>query len=47
MGFSDIIWMALIIAGAGYVLYRSVWKKRGYCPGCDSQTCSSKPENKH
>ncbi len=39
MGFADIVWMAIIVAGVGYVLYRSIWKKRGYCPGCDSETC--------
>lgn len=44
MGVKDIVWMALILAGAVYVLYRSIWKKRGYCQGCDSETCHpSKP----
>ncbi|MDA8422767.1 MAG: hypothetical protein M0Z89_05470 [Nitrospiraceae bacterium] len=39
MGFSDIVWMGLIIAGTLYLLYRSVWKKKGHCAGCDSQSC--------
>jgi hypothetical protein len=39
MGIADIIWMVLIIAGALYILYRSLWKKKGHCPGCDSETC--------
>jgi hypothetical protein len=28
MSFIDIALMALIISGAGYLLYRSLWKKR-------------------
>ena len=43
---TDFLLAAAIIIGAVYVLYRSVWKKRGYCPGCDSETCPTKPENK-
>jgi len=42
MGFVDIILMAVIIAGALYLLYRSLWKKKGHCPGCDSGTCDAK-----
>ena len=37
--FVDITLMAVIIAGAVYLLYRSVWKKKGHCQGCDSGTC--------
>ena len=39
MAFSDILWMGLIIAGALYLLYRSVWKNKGHCAGCESRTC--------
>lgn len=39
MGFTDIVLMAVIIAGAIYVLYRSLWKKKGHCAGCESGTC--------
>jgi hypothetical protein len=39
MGFTDIIWMVIIIGGALYLLYRSLWKKKGHCPGCESGTC--------
>jgi hypothetical protein len=39
MGFVDIALIAAIIAGAVYLLYRSIWKKKGHCPGCDSDTC--------
>lgn len=36
MGFADIVLMGLIAAGAVYLLYRSIWKKKGYCHGCSS-----------
>jgi len=39
MGIYDTIWMGLIIAGALYLLYRSVWKKKGHCAGCSSGAC--------
>jgi hypothetical protein len=42
MGLSDVVWMVSIMAGALYLLYRSVWKKKGHCAGCDSQTCELK-----
>jgi hypothetical protein len=45
MGFVDILLMGLIIAGAVYLLYRSLWKKKGHCQGCDSGTC--KPDKKY
>ncbi len=41
MGFIDIALMVVIISGAVYLLYRSIWKKKGHCPGCDSGTCES------
>jgi hypothetical protein len=40
MGFVDIALMAVIIAGAVYLLYRSLWKKKGHCPGCNSEICN-------
>jgi len=42
MGIGDIVWMALIVSGAGYLLYRSVWKKKGHCQGCVNAGCSKK-----
>ncbi len=46
MGFTDIFWMALIIIGAVYLLYRSLWIKKGHCQGCDSGACgTSKKSN--
>lgn len=34
MGIVDIVLSGLIVGGAVYLLYRSIWKKRGYCTGC-------------
>jgi hypothetical protein len=42
MSFVDIALMVVIIAGAVYLLYRSVWKKKEHCQGCDSGTCDAK-----
>ena len=42
MGIVDIIWMAVILGGASWLLYRSVWKKKGHCQGCDSGSCDKK-----
>jgi hypothetical protein len=39
MGLADILWMLLILAGAVYLFYRSVIKKKGHCPGCDDNRC--------
>ncbi|MEW5746649.1 MAG: FeoB-associated Cys-rich membrane protein [Nitrospirota bacterium] len=42
MNLTDAVWMAVILAGAVYLLYRSVWKKKGHCQGCDSGICNKK-----
>jgi hypothetical protein len=43
MGVSDIIIAAVILAGAVYILYRSLWKKKGHCQGCESSgSCGKK-----
>ena len=42
MGISDMIIAAFILAGAAYLLYRSLWKKKGHCYGCDSGNCTKK-----
>jgi len=42
MGISDIIIAAVITAGAAYILYHSIWKKKGHCHGCNSGKCSGK-----
>ncbi len=42
MGFTDTVWMLLIISGAAYLLYRSLWKKKGHCQGCASTECRKK-----
>jgi hypothetical protein len=41
MGISDIIIAIVILAGAVFLLYHSVWKKKGHCPGCNN-TCDKK-----
>jgi len=42
MGIKDILLMALVIAGAIVLLYRSLLRKSGYCRGCDSGKCEVK-----
>ncbi len=39
MGASDIAIAAAILGAATYLLYRSIWKKKGHCPGCSSGGC--------
>jgi hypothetical protein len=36
MGIVDVALIVLIVGGAIYLLYRSIWKRKGYCHGCDS-----------
>jgi hypothetical protein len=35
MGVSDIIIAAVILVGCAYLLYHSLWKKKGHCHGCN------------
>lgn len=42
MGIADAVWLMPILGGAGYLLYRSVWKKQGHCQGCDNAGCSKR-----
>lgn len=42
MGLFDIILMILILGGAFWLLYRSLWKKKGHCQGCDSGSCNTR-----
>jgi hypothetical protein len=40
MGIVDVVLIVMIVGGAVYLLYRSLWKKKGYCAGCDtSEKC--------
>ncbi len=39
MGVVDIVLMVVILAAAEYLLYRSLWKKKGHCAGCDTCEC--------
>ncbi len=45
MNFVDIALMVVIIAGAVYLLYRSLWKKKGHCQGCDMGSCEAKKKS--
>jgi hypothetical protein len=42
MGAADTLIAAVILAGAGYLLYRSLWKKRGHCAGCAGGGCGAR-----
>jgi len=42
VGTFDIVLMAAILAGAAWLLYRSLWKKKGHCPGCDGGGCGDR-----
>ena len=35
----DYILMALILSGAVYLLYRSLFKDKSYCAGCSEKGC--------
>lgn len=41
----DIIWMTLILVGAGTLFYRSVWKKKGHCHGGCTGQCGGKSKH--
>ncbi|MFZ5452874.1 MAG: FeoB-associated Cys-rich membrane protein [Thermodesulfobacteriota bacterium] len=44
MTWTDLFLAGGIALGALYLLYRSLWKKRGYCPGCEVPSCPARPE---
>lgn len=46
MGVIDIVLMVSIIAGALFLLYHSLWKKKGHCPGCDAGACNGRGNSK-
>jgi len=46
MSWTDLLLAGGLIIGSIYLLYRSVWKRKGFCPGCDSRACSIKADNK-
>ncbi|MCM0080672.1 FeoB-associated Cys-rich membrane protein [Geomonas sp. Red32] len=41
MGISDVIIAAALVSGSVYILYRSLWKKKGHCHGCNGN-CGGK-----
>ncbi|MBF0518325.1 MAG: FeoB-associated Cys-rich membrane protein [Nitrospirae bacterium] len=48
MAASDYFWITVIVSGAVYILYRSMFKKgsAGGCHDCGSSGCSKKPHVK-
>jgi hypothetical protein len=38
----DVILIILILGGAFWLLYSSLWKKKGHCQGCDGDSCDTK-----
>ena len=34
MGFTNVALVTVILGGAIYMLYRSIWKNKGQCPDC-------------
>ncbi|WP_305042140.1 FeoB-associated Cys-rich membrane protein [Geoalkalibacter sp.] len=38
MGLVDLLWMGLVLGGTGWLLYRSLRKKKGPC-GCTDCGC--------
>ena len=39
MGVQDLLIAAMLLAFSGYLLYRSLWKKKGHCHGCQGGGC--------
>lgn len=47
MGIVDILWMVFFLGIAGWLFYRSFWKKKGGCHGCgDSGCCETSKESR-
>lgn len=44
MGVFDFILIVLILAGAFWLLYRSLWKKKGGCHGSECGGCGCHTE---
>lgn len=42
MGCADLMLAAVILGGALWLLYHSLWKRKGHCPGCDGGGCAGK-----
>lgn len=41
VGIKDMLIAAVIVVGALYLLYHSLWKKKGHCQGCSDGSCGS------
>jgi attachment p12 family protein len=42
MGISDLIIATAILSGSGWLLYRSLWQKKGHCTGGCCGGCGKK-----
>ncbi|WP_041448590.1 hypothetical protein [Anaeromyxobacter sp. Fw109-5] len=42
MGLADAVIAALVLAGAAFLLYRSLFKGKGPCHGCSSGGCGAR-----
>jgi hypothetical protein len=40
MSATDVVWAASILGGSAYLLYRSLWKRKGACSGCSAGGCA-------
>ncbi len=37
----DLMVVAVIVAGIAFMVYRTMWKTKSPCPGCEGGSCSS------
>ena len=42
MNLADLLWMTFFLGGAGYLFYRSFWRKKGGCHNCSGCSCAAK-----
>lgn len=42
MGYADVVLMILIAGGAVWLLYHSLWKKKGCCGGSECGGCKDR-----
>jgi hypothetical protein len=45
MSLADLVIAAVVLSGATYLLYRSLWKGQGSCHGCTSGGCRPRPRD--
>lgn len=45
MNFVDVIILVVVLGGIGFLLYRTMWKPKSMCPGCDGCKPSARPKD--